>query len=87
MLPFFVLIYYVCKLSLTSQFGNKASCCCCCCCCCCCLPDISDIGVLSQPFAIVIQLRFEIRKKGLKPKTSLVIIFSQYGETLRCQVM
>ena len=80
MLPFFVLIYYVCKLSLTSQFGNKASCCCC-------LPDISGIGVLSQPFAIVIQLRFEIRKKGLKPKTSLVIIFSQYGVTLRCQVM
>ena len=47
MLPFFVLIYYVCKLSLTSQFGNKASCCCC-------LPYISGIGVLSQPFAIVI---------------------------------
>ena len=27
--PFFVLIYYVCTLSVTSQFGNKASCCCC----------------------------------------------------------
>ena len=26
---FFLLIYYVCKLSLTSQFGNKASSCCC----------------------------------------------------------
>ena len=30
MLPFFVLIYYLCKLSSTSQFGNKACCCFCC---------------------------------------------------------
>ena len=26
MLPFFVLTYYVCKLSLTSQFGNNKAC-------------------------------------------------------------